>query len=170
MKTTIALSTIALTLSAFTTPLNPVNKNDMGNSTQTAQHLIKALKHSSISEYEMLFPKLDDFMWIMNQNASFYGDNLEEAKKEFAINYAQKVLPALYTSFEKIIAEGNDLGIDWQQAKFVRVEHEELSHAKFKTADLKIVFHVKGEEHDLFIKNALLIKGQWKMSKHVTLK
>lgn len=170
MKTNIALSALAVTLSSFTSGIRSEKNTEPMPIEVTAQQVIEALKKESYTIYEALFPTLADFNAIMDQQAYIYGQNLDEAKQEFTHMYINQVIPALHDSFEKILEYGKAQQIDWSKVKLVRIEHTEISNEKFDHADMNIVFKVKGEEKSLVVKNALIINGQWKLSQFTAIK
>jgi hypothetical protein len=158
MKTTLLLTVIALTMPSFTTEMTSAEK--IGRKTLTA------LKHASHAEFVMLYPSLTDFYKMMDAEADVYGNTLDDAKNEFALTYARKIIPAMHESFDRIIREGQELGIDWRTTEFVRVEGNEKVQAAFGSATLSIVFLSGGEEHRIIVDKAVIINGQWRVSQH----
>ena len=124
--------------------------------------VVTAFQHRSLQEYTALFPSVEAFHKIMEENSSFYGGNLEEAKEEFEMQYSTEILPALNQSFKSIVAQGIKEGIEWSTIKLVHVEMNEQSQAT-------IIFSSKGKEYHLEFEKTLLINGEWKVSQYLRL-
>ncbi|MCU0399210.1 MAG: hypothetical protein MUC73_14050 [Cyclobacteriaceae bacterium] len=162
MKTTLALSTLAIALSSFT------NYNSSKMSDRSIDHFgratLTALQHASLSEYQVLFPALDEFYLIMEKQSGVYGSTLEDAKADFANTYQEKLMPELHESFKRVMKEGKDIGIDWKTVQFLRVENDEVESVDFNHATLRVVFSAQGVEHALVFRKALVINNQWKIT------
>jgi hypothetical protein len=169
MKTTIALSTLALTLSSFMPVSTADHNHEHANSELVARKVLHAFQFNLITEYQQLFPKLKDFYQLMDADATVYGPTLDAAKRDFARVYLEEVYPALSRSFERIIKEGKEKGIDWGTAELVRVEYANLPQGKFGKSNLEIVFTSDGVLHTLAIEQALIINGEWKVSQFAKL-
>ena len=162
MKTTsVTLIILAMTISSFDT------RKDLA-ADRIAKQIVQALSKSSSFEYSALYPPVESFLEVMDKNATLY-NNLAEAKTEFAARYRNEVLPQLNKSFDETLEAGRLAGIDWRTAKFDHADASVAPDGDFVSGRLKIVFQASGKEHTLTIDNALFIKGQWKVSKFVTL-
>jgi hypothetical protein len=167
MKTTLTLSTLAIALSSFT------NYNSSKMSDHSIDHFgratLTALQHASLSEYQALFPALDEFYLIMENQSGVYGSTLENAKADFAKTYHEKLMPELHESFKRVIKEGKEVGIDWKSVQFLRVENDVVESVDFNHATLRVVFSSQGAEHALVFRKALIINNQWKISPYAEL-
>ena len=106
-------------------------KRRTSSSEQMAERVVTALQQSSSKEYAALFPSLSDFKEIMKESSEIYGSNLNEAQREFSNNYESKLIPAVKNSFEELIKEGKEKGIDWSSVRYVglnwRASHNNTS-------------------------------------------
>lgn len=166
MKTTISISTLAITLSSFM-PLSGTGV--VPSYDKVGREALEAFRHGSISEYQQLFPKLKDFYELMDADAAVYGKTLEAAKRDFARVYLEQIYPALSMSFEQIVKEGKARGIDWSAAKFDHVECSSVPSGKFGHSSLNIIFTTNGASHTITIEKALIINGEWKVSQFAKL-
>lgn len=164
MKTTlITLSTVFMVMTSFKTKHDAdVAANRMG------LQVVSALHKTSALHYSALYPPVEAFYELMDENTALYGSNFEEAKAIFTSEYEKKVIPAMNHSFERLLESGKKSGIDWRTIKFLRVE-QNATERELTFAPMTIVFSANGKEHTLVIENALYFKGQWKVSQHVTL-
>ena len=131
--------------------------------------VLGALQQSSPDEFSALFPTLADFHLLMMKNSELYGKNLADAAREFEKEYDHELFPSFSSSFEKIVEEGNRLGIDWKTAKFVSADVQEKPANGFAVVPLSITFESAGKTHHLKIAKALIIDGKWKISQYITL-
>ncbi|HEX6226483.1 MAG TPA: hypothetical protein VFZ52_18815 [Chryseolinea sp.] len=164
-KSIIILSFLTMTISSFKTITEyRIAKSDAA-AERMAVSVVNALRHRSLQEYTELFPSVEAFHQIMEKNASFYGENLAEAKEEFEVNYTLNVLPALNQSFKTIIAQGLKEGIDWSTIKLISFELNE------QTADAPstIAFSSNDKKYRLEFDRTLHINGEWKVSQYVKL-
>lgn len=159
MKTSIFLIAMAITLTSFTTHVST-------SAEQIGIKALAALKHASPTEYASLYPTLADFYKMMDEHAAIYGNSLIDAKNEFAITYAKKIIPAMDESFDRIWREGHDLGIDWAASKYLRVEQDNIPKGKFGSTTLTIVFSANKKEYRIVVEKALVMEGQWKVSQY----
>ena len=165
-KSIIILSALSMTIASFKTiaPEDRIAKADAA-AERMATSVVAAFQHRSLQEYTTLFPSVEAFHKIMEMYSSFYGANLEEAKKEFEMQYTKEVLPALNQSFKTIIAQGTKEGIDWSTIKLVSVEFNEESPA----APATITFSSNGKEYRLDFAKTLHMNGEWKVTQYVKL-
>ena len=168
MKTTIVLSTLALTLSSFV-PVPTADLSVITNSELMGRQVLHAFHYGLVTEYQQLFPKLKDFYQLMDADAAVYGNTLEAAKRDFARVHLEEVYPALSQSFERVIREGKEKGIDWGTAEFVRVEYSNLPQGKYGLSNIDILFTSDGQMHTIAIEKALIINGEWKVSQFAKL-
>src|SRR5687768_11574406 len=123
MKNSIlALIALTLTLSAFT-PKGMIteNKKKITTSDQMAEYIVAALQNSSSEDYVKLFPSLIEFQDVMKANSELYGKYLSDAQGEFAANYRANLLPAVKRSFDGLIKEGEEKGIEWKSVRLIGV-------------------------------------------------
>jgi len=169
MKPTIIFSALALSISSFTSAPKALTELSINSSEQLGKKLLATLQQTSASAYVELFPALPEFHKIMNDNVPLYGKSLLEAKDEFTISYFGSLMPEIKKSFENLINEGVERGIDWKSINYVRVEQSKTFGTTFDSGALVIVFTAEGVEHRIFIENALVISGQWRVGKYVEL-
>jgi len=155
-----------MTIASFKT-ISPEDRIANGDAAaeRMATSVVTAFQHRSLKEYTALFPSVESFHRTMEMYSSFYGANLEAAKKEFKMQYTKEVLPALNQSFNTIIAQGTKEGIDWSTIKLVSVEFNEESPASSAT----ITFSSNGKKYRLDFAKTLHMKGEWKVTQYVKL-
>jgi hypothetical protein len=159
----IVLSTLVMTLSSFKTIKN-VEPGDAA-AERMAQSVVGALQNNSLEEYEVLYPSLASFYEIMEKNAGYYGKHLDEAKRDFELQYHRKVIPALNQSFDALITKGKNAGIDWNTIKIVNIAlGKETSNSS-----ATITFTSNYKEHRLVFHKALFINGEWKVTQYADL-
>ena len=159
----IVLSTLVMTLSSFKT----IGNTEPGDAAaeRMALSIVHALQHNSLEEYTSLYPSLISFYEIMEKNAAYYGKNLDEAKRDFEIQYHRQVIPALNQSFHAIITKGKTAGIDWKSIKLVSIAlGEETSNSS-----ATITFTSNNKEYRLKFHKALFIDGEWKVTHYADL-
>lgn len=139
------------------------------SSEEMAKQIITALQHVSPQEYVALFPSLQEFHQMMVKNSELYGESLSAAKQEFAHTYENHLINAVKESFDRIIREGNEKGIDWNTIRFERIESSEITQGHFGQAQVDIVFNANGKAHTLSLKKALLMNAHWKASQFIEL-
>ena len=165
MKTTlVTLMALVMVMTSFETKHSAdVAANRM------ALQVVSALHKSSAFHYSALYPPVEAFYELMEENTALYGSNFEEAKAVFTNEYQSKVIPAMNKSFDDIVSLGKKSGIDWRSIKFERVEcpaaEQELSFAP-----ITIVLSANNKEHKLVIDKAIYYNGQWKVSQFLSLK
>ena len=134
------------------------------------QQVITALQHSSAHEFSALFPTLADFHALMVRNSELYGQNLSEAARAFEKEYEHELYPAFKKSFERIILEGKEAGIDWRTIQLVSVDVPENVEGDFAAVPMTITFNARGKKYYLEIEKVLVINGKWKISHYINLK
>jgi hypothetical protein len=162
-KSIILLSFIAMTFASFKS-VHPLDKAD-ATAERMAHNVVTAFQHGSLEEYALLYPSVSYFHEIMEQNANFYGSNLEEAKKDFEVQYFRKLVPALNESFKSILAQGKKAGIEWQTIKLegVEVEQEGPDRLCFVT------FSSNGNQFRLAFEKTIFLNGEWKVTQYLKL-
>ena len=131
--------------------------------------VVTALQRSSGHEFAALFPTLADFHGLMLRNSEMYGVNLTEAAREFEKEFELVLYPEFKSSFERILREGRQAGIDWRSIQFVSVEVGEETPAAFAAVPMTIHFTAGGRAYRLRIEKALMIDGDWKLSQYISL-
>jgi hypothetical protein len=159
----ILLSILTMTLSSFKT----IKTSEAGDAAaeRMALNIVHALQHNSLEEYTTLYPSLISFYDMMEKNAVYYGNNLDEAKRDFELQYHRQVIPALNHSFNAIITKGKTTGIDWKTIKLVGIELGEQTSNSTAT----ITFTSNNKEYRLKFHKALFLDGEWKVSQYVEL-
>ena len=164
MKTTpVILMTVFTVMTSFNT--KPTAE---GAANRMALQVISALHKSSVFHYSTLYPPVEAFYELMNENTALYGSNFEEAKALFSNEYQMSVIPAMNKSFEDIITQGKKRGIDWRSIKLERVECS-ATEQEHTFAPITIVFSANTKEHKLVIDKAIYYNGQWKVSQFIFL-
>ncbi|MEI9920644.1 MAG: hypothetical protein WDO14_17910 [Bacteroidota bacterium] len=130
----------------------------------TARGIVSALRQSSEAKFVALFPTLAEFHRQMDNNESFYGLNLDAAKKDFAKTYSMELLPAVRRAYATLVDEAEKRNIDWSDVTVVSVE---LPEATTGFSTMKITFGQDGKKFDLLIERSLMIDGKWKVSQYV---
>ncbi len=143
-----------LTLSSFSTDLN----DNLRPAEVTARGLITALRQSSEAKFVALFPTLDEFLRQMDDNAAFYGPNLEFAKAEFTETYVDELLPAVRRAYASLIEEAEKRGINWSDVEIKEVNIDN---------GLRVSFDQDGKQFDLLIERSIMIDGRWKISQYL---
>jgi hypothetical protein len=134
---------------------------------KVSQQLVTVLQAKSAREYVKLYPSLDEFHRLMKDNAIQYGPFLKEAQEEFALQYNTKVIPGLKASFENLIREGESRGIVWSEIEFISSEVNKQPESQIGTASFTVVISSKGKVYQIQIDEALLLNGQWKVSRFI---
>lgn len=169
-KTIIALAALSLILTAFMTNTMVTEKKErISSSEQMAERVVASLQQSSAKEYAALFPSLSEFKEVMEESSEIYGTYLNEAQREFASRYENKLLPAVKHSFDALVTEGKARGIDWSTVRYIGIELAEQPQERFSPVPVTIVISSHGIEHRIHIERALVINGQWKVSQFVKL-
>lgn len=167
-KTIIALASLTIILTAFkTNTMVTEKKKSTSSSEQMAERVVAALQQSSSKDYAALFPSLSDFKQIMKESSEIYGANLNEAQREFSSDYESKLIPAVKHSFDALLKEGREKGIDWSSVRYVGIELGVQPQQRFSPVPVNIVISSQGIEHRIHIEKALVINGQWKVSQFV---
>ena len=165
MKTTLITPIAALMVM---TSFNTINDADVA-ANRMALQVVSALHKSSVIHYSALYPSVEAFYELMDENTALYGSNFEEAKAVFCSDYQNKVIPALNKSFEMILEQGKKSGIDWRTIKFERVECD-ATPKELTFAPITIVFSANNKEFNINIDKAIYFQGQWRVSQYITLK
>lgn len=165
MKTTILtfgslVATLITFLAAGTLVIN--NKVEVRTSAQLGAKVLASLQQSSFEKYEEIFPSLSEFEQTMEENESLYGANLKDAQVDFSIQYKSKLLPALKESFDQLLREGKQKGIDWGTASYVGTTHVEGKDNSNKSIVIRI--NSNGKEYQITIEKILVLRGQWRIS------
>lgn len=164
MKTTLlTLIAVFMVMTSFDTRYDAdVAANRM------ALQVVSALHKSSAFHYSALYPPVEAFYQLMEENTALYGRNFEEAKAVFTNDFQNKVVPAMNKSFEEVLVQGKKSGIDWRSIKFERVECN-VTEKELAFAPITIVFSTNNKEHKLVIDKAIYYNGQWKVSQYISL-
>lgn len=139
------------------------------HSEYVAMQVVVALQNMSSKEYILLFPRVEDFYQVMDDNHQFYGDNLSVAKQEFLFAYETHVIAEVSESFDRVLREGKLKGISWRNIEFERVELSKAKEHPPGMTSLVIVFSANGIAHKISLERVLLINGQCKVSQFIKL-
>ncbi len=160
MKTTgLFTIIILLTMTSFTQ-----ESATLVSSHEVAARVVEALRKSSADQYMTLIPTLSDFDRIMEENGTFYGNYLEDARAEFAGFYVSELLPSARESFESILSEGDEQGIAWSEVHYEGVEVSHAGKESMAASALTILFSSEGKQYRLQMDDALVIHGNWNAS------
>lgn len=169
MKTIICLSFVLAVAAACNVEPAPASQSSsISSSEQLAKGVITALQHESAEEYFALFPTLQEFHQVMDDNADFYAESLSEAKEEFAALYRRELITSVRHSFDRIVRDGRSRGIDWHTVSFERIDNPEQTK-QFAQTTLRIVFTANGKRQTLILKKVLILNSQWKVSQFMKL-
>ncbi len=114
----LALTTIAMTsfmLMEKSTSLEAASQD-------LAWQVASSLKNSSVESYASLFPSVNEFHEMMDDNKDSYGPYLADAKKSFASEYVTALMPKVKESFNNLLVEIKSKGIDLNYVRLVRFE------------------------------------------------
>jgi hypothetical protein len=165
-KIAIALSTL---VTAFVTTAMITKKEAPAPPAQMGTRLVEALRNASSEQYVSLFPTVSEFDETMTEKSRLYGENLAEAKEEFARDYISNLIPQVKESFEAVLAQGREKGIDWRTIRYVGIEIEAEPAQRFGTAPATIVVASGPKEYRIKLDRALMVNGQWKVSQFIKL-
>lgn len=169
MKTVICLSFVLAVAVACNVEPSPASQSSLiPSSEKLAKGVITALQHESAEEYFALFPTLQEFHQVMDDNADFYGKSLSEAKEEFAAVYERNLTRSVQESFDRIVRQGRNSGIVWNTIRFERIDNTGQTE-QFAQASLVISFTANGKQQRLILKKALILNSQWKVSQFIEL-
>jgi hypothetical protein len=171
MKTTIItlgalVATLITFLAAGSLALN--TKPAIHTSAQLGAKVVASLQESSFAQYEQLFPSLEEFKNLMEENAHVYGNNLKAAQADFANEYHTKLVPVLKESFDKLQRDGKEKEIDWSAVKYVTTSYQVAKDDHTK-ASITVVVSSNGKEYQITIQNILVINGQWRIGQFAKL-
>lgn len=169
MKTIlITLTLLNMQLTAWMEPFHKDSFKLTPAPETVAYEIIQSMQAASADDYIRLFPSRSDFHEMMDKNASFYGEHLTAAKLEFDEVYTNELLPAVKSSFQKIINEGQQRGIDWRKIRLVHVVvHEDAERTR--TMPLNIIVESNSKRFTICIENAFVWNGQWKVTQFMKL-
>jgi len=163
MKTIIILAIAVIGTAALPNPY--VTKSA---SQQMGQRIAAALQEESREAFTTLFPTLQEFHKIMDENSNLYGENLNDAKEEFALRYTNEIAPSVKQSFNDLIREGIEKGIDWSTVTYERVEYKAPKY-NLDTTPFVVVIKTKGREYRINFEKAFVLHGEWKVSSEIKL-
>jgi hypothetical protein len=167
LKTKIKMKKSIVTLAILASIVASANPFSNYALEQTAQQLVAALKSASAEKYVALYPSVDEFKKLMSANAFAYGPYLKEAQEEFATQFNSKLMPELKASFDALIKEGEAKGIVWSEVEFISTEVGQHTEGELSTAMFTLAISYKGKVYGIVIDEALLMNGQWRVSKFI---
>lgn len=163
MKTIIILAIAVIATAALPNPfVSGTSAEQMG------QRVVATFRQASPEAYTALFPTLEEFQEIMDENSLVYGDQLEAAKEEFSARYENEIIPSIHNSFTAVLHEGNKKGIDWNAITFARVEYTAPT-LNLAPTPFVIVFICNGQEYKINIEKAFVLHEQWRVSATIRL-
>lgn len=151
------------------TPRTLITTNPSKTCESMAVKLIEALKNQSGDEFVALFPAKQQFLQVMKHNHEVYGGFLAEAEKEFEQYYDTRVMPRLFSNFEKLLDDGRKIGIEWSDIRLAEVEMIGLTNQSFGEAEVRVLIREGGKVHWLELSKSLVIEGSWYVSPSVAL-
>jgi len=168
MKTQMLVNLIAMTFLSFS-PKSVNNYLNHKASQNLADQVVAALQLASSESYVELAPSLDDFKKIIAQNAEMYNGHVAEAQEDFISCYLNNTLPSLRKSFDALLEEGKNRGIDWSNISLVSWETLNLIEAPLLAAPFVIAIESDGKIFRIEITKALYINDHWCVSQYVKL-
>jgi hypothetical protein len=136
---------------------------------QFALRVVTAFQLNAAADYAALFPKLETFQSLMKLSQGVYGPNLQAAQEDFAKQYRDRIVPAVYESFGDVIRKGIEKKINWDAIEFIRIELSEKPSQLVATVPFNIVFSSGNHEYRIQIERAMFVDGEWKTSQFVKL-
>lgn len=153
---------LALASLADAKPLLPVGTH----AGQLVERVLVALQHQSADSYAELFPALAEFHQAMDMNRGLYGESLTAAKLDFANVYDTELLPEVRTSFNRVLADGRELGIDWSRISLLSWELTP-SPAESSALQLAMRFQHEGTTYTVVIDKVLVMHDQVHVSRAI---
>jgi hypothetical protein len=138
-------------------------------SQELAQQLVDALKQKSADSYAQLIPSLNDFNNLMKEHSFVYSNHLAEAQKSFAVDYENTLVPAVKNSFDQLLADGIEKGIQWNEVSLLNWETVDHVEEQFAPVPFSIVIEAQGKIFKIEIQKAFYLNGKWKVSQFVKL-
>lgn len=169
MKAYLIITLITMTLSSFVVSPEIEKPANAKASKELAHQVVNALKQKSAESYVALIPSLADFNKIMKEHAAVYGKHLAEAQKSFAMDYENSLVPAVKNSFDQLIADGIEKGIQWNEVTLLNWETANPAEDQFAPVTFSIVIESQGKIFKIEIKKAFYLNGKWKVSQFVKL-
>lgn len=123
--------------------------------------LVEALRTRSQHQFEDQFPSLSYFHQLMEENATLYGENLEEAKIDFARSYVNELMPQLRESFELIVRDGTQKGIQWESIRFKRAAFVGENARRPGSSPFEVTFESEGREFSIRFERVLMNGKRW---------
>ena len=151
-------------LSSFTTA---PTREDINSSSALGDRIVRSFQNQSADEFITLLPTLDEFHELMENNLEIYGSSLEEAKKDFSIEYNEHIVGAAKGSFTEVLNEGANRGIDWTGISFVKAEAD--GQATSFSSELTITFRSGAKEYKFRLRPAIVIDNQWRVTQNLEL-
>jgi hypothetical protein len=164
MKTIATLAGLSVIALASLADTPPVDTHDEA-AAHLAENLVTALRLQSSDEFIRLFPSVDQFHSLMQNNAGLYASSLAAAKQDFARTYQRDLIPALRAVFNQLIADGIEMGIDWKSVQ--NRGWEIVPMGETQTLQLSIVIESRGTKHKVIIENALIIGTVMYVGSHI---
>ena len=136
-----------------------------------ARQLVTALNQSSSDAYLSLYPSVEEFRMLMNENASIYGAGLAEAQDDFEFQLRSKVMPGTVESFNRLLKEGEVKGIVWREVTFVKAELAEQfvnePNDRLRTSSVIVTISHGGTNYSILMEEALVLNGRWCVSRSI---
>ena len=133
----------------------------------TAVAMITSLQQSCSEKYVSLFPSLKELRQRANANSKTYGLNHKEAMEAYAKSYSQDLL-AVRNSFNELIQDGKNNGIDWRAVRFISYEYVPCT-GKQNVGTFSILFSSEGRLLRIQIEKAIVVNGNLRVSHHISL-
>ena len=158
-----------MTLSSFVVSPEIPKPANAKASQELAHQVVNALKQKSAESYVALIPSLTDFNKIMKEHSTVYGEHLAEAQKSFALDYENRLVPKVKSSFDQLIADGIEQGIQWSEVTLLNWETMSPAEDQFTPVAFSIVIESQGKIFKIEIEKAFYLNGKWKVSQFVKL-
>lgn len=166
MKTTsIILTVLVMTMSSFSRPVEQTPKDLQIAAEKMAGQVVHALRKQSAFDYSVLYPTLDGFNQMFDETAAFYGHNFAVAKEEFEGRYLTQIIPTLNKSFQDLITNGQQKGIDWRTISLSQVRTESAN----SDTPVELTIECSGAKHVIRFAKTILMNGELKVSASVSI-
>ncbi len=124
--------------------------------------MIAALQHESAHDYAALLPTTTELSQLVEDNQEFYGSQLMEAKADLERSYNTNTIPEMKRTFQQVIEEGRNRGIEWDKIKLETVKFGATEN------EIHIIFNYKGAYYQIRLEKALRIRGEWRATQFIT--
>lgn len=144
----------SITLSSYTT-------QNFESPEQFAEKVFASIKAKNIENYKQLFIQKAEYEAAIDK--SYLPDIKKEKEKAAIEDQLKTLLIDLKPSYDKIVQQGEDLGITWSEASFKDAEYDLFKKDNIYTCYISIVFEYKDLHYTIKLGKSYLCNGVWKM-------